>query len=225
MSLGHGLRKLLAASQCMHLPWRHFWHSECQITLMRVQLGMLCCLSSQAFPPSSSWRWEGLETRLLLRLLLSNIGYTAWVTYVHSDLSSWWSNCPCIELHCFGCAWASPAMVMPLKACISEYFSRMVLPCCRTNNPVILQLLLSLSGSVATNSLAQDLTVWTVSTCPDLLLSYLRSTSFSYEPSPTSKWVKMMEFLIRVCSFLEIVCHVLDQKWAFICHWLTWKLG
>ena len=81
-----------------------------KVTLMRVQLGLLCCLSSQAFPPSSSWRWEGLGTRLLLSLPYSNVGYTAWVTYVHSDLSSWWSNCLCIELHCLGCVWASPAI-------------------------------------------------------------------------------------------------------------------
>lgn len=70
----------------------------------------------------------------------------------------------------------------------------------RTNNPAILHLLLSLSSSFATCPLAQELTIRIVVACPDLMLSYLRSISFSFEPRPTSKWVTNMDFLIRVCT-------------------------
>ena len=67
----------------------------------------------------------------------------------------------------------------------------------RTNNPVLLQLLLSLSGSV-TDPLVQELTTRTISSCPDLLLSYLRSLSASFEPKASSKWLASVDFLIKV---------------------------
>ena len=67
----------------------------------------------------------------------------------------------------------------------------------RTNNPVILQLLLSLSGSV-TDPLMRELTTRTVSSCPDLLLSYLRSLSTSFEPRANSRWMANVDFLIKV---------------------------
>ena len=67
----------------------------------------------------------------------------------------------------------------------------------RTNNPVILQLLLSLIGSI-TNPLMQELTTRTISACPDLLLSYLRSLSFSLEPRASSRWMTNINFLIKV---------------------------
>ena len=105
----------------------------------------------------------------------------------------------------------------------SHSVSLPVLP--RTNNPAILQLLLSLSSSFSTCPLAQELTTKTVVACPDLMLSYLRSISFSFEPRPTSKWVTNMEFLIRVCtvfhqpSYITLSC-ILDTS---ACNGSAWK--
>ncbi len=69
--------------------------------------------------------------------------------------------------------------------------------CCRTNNPVILQLLLSLTHSL-TDPLAQELVTRSMASCPDLLLSYLKSLGLSLEPRPTSRWIQNMDLLSKV---------------------------
>ena len=74
----------------------------------------------------------------------------------------------------------------------------------RSNNPAILQLLLSLTGSLSVAGV-QSLVLSTISTCPDLLTPYLTSVSLTFDPRPNSKWVRNMEFLINVST--TVLCH------------------
>ena len=67
----------------------------------------------------------------------------------------------------------------------------------RTNNPVLLHFLLSLSGRLQ-DSVAQEIILGTLSVCPDLIISYLSSLGLNFEPQPSSDWVMNMSFLIKV---------------------------
>lgn len=67
----------------------------------------------------------------------------------------------------------------------------------RTNNPVLLHFLLSLSGRLR-DATVQDLILRTLTHCPDLLVPYLRSLSLNFEPKPSSEWMVNMAFLIKV---------------------------
>ena len=71
----------------------------------------------------------------------------------------------------------------------------------RTNNPAILQLLLSLTGSLHHRSV-QDLITRAIATCPDILTPYLQTVALSFEPRPKSKWIDNVEFLTNVSSVL-----------------------
>ena len=67
----------------------------------------------------------------------------------------------------------------------------------RSNNPAILQLLLSLTGSLSDRGV-QCLITRTTATCPDILTPYLQSVALSFEPRPTSKWMENMDFVTDV---------------------------
>lgn len=69
----------------------------------------------------------------------------------------------------------------------------------RSNNPAILQLLLSLTGMIY-DSDVQCLIITSIATCPDMLTPYLQSTSLSFEPRAHSKWVHNVDFLTSVSS-------------------------
>ena len=67
----------------------------------------------------------------------------------------------------------------------------------RTNNPGLLHATLILSGSLQ-NQLAKDLVLASISTCPDILLSFLKQASVPLELKPVSKWLIGIQFLNEV---------------------------
>ena len=69
----------------------------------------------------------------------------------------------------------------------------------RTNNPVILHLLLSLTASLGHPSV-QDLVTKSLCTCHDLLIPYFKSLMLNLNPQPTSQWVEITEVMIKVSS-------------------------
>ena len=79
----------------------------------------------------------------------------------------------------------------------------------RSNNPAILQLLLSLTGSLADRGV-QGLITRAIATCPDMLTPYLQTVSLSFEPRPHSKWIENVDFLINVSSvqYAQLFCAV-----------------
>jgi hypothetical protein len=70
-------------------------------------------------------------------------------------------------------------------------------PSCRTNNPVLLSFVLSLSTHLE-QKLVALLVIKILCTCPDLLLPFLKSFPHSFEPRPAKKYVVAMEFVLKV---------------------------
>ena len=71
----------------------------------------------------------------------------------------------------------------------------------RTNNSAILQLLLSLTGSLSVSGV-KSLVTRCIATCPGLFTPYLVSVNLSFEPRPTSKWIENINFLTNVSVFI-----------------------
>jgi hypothetical protein len=78
------------------------------------------------------------------------------------------------------------------------------LPVGRTNNSAILQLLLSLTGSLCEPGV-QSLVSTAIATCPDILTPYLGAVGLSFEPRPNSKWIDNVDFLNRLLRGLPPV--------------------
>ena len=68
---------------------------------------------------------------------------------------------------------------------------------CRSNNPVLLSFIQSLTLHLD-KPLVQRLIISTVAACPDLLLPYMRTLPFSLEPRLSSKWVNSVDFIVKV---------------------------
>ena len=69
----------------------------------------------------------------------------------------------------------------------------------RTNNPGLLHATLILSGSLE-NKLAKKLVLASISTCPDILLPFLKQASITLDLKPVSKWLIGTQFLNEVCT-------------------------
>lgn len=69
----------------------------------------------------------------------------------------------------------------------------------RTNNPGLLHATLILSGSLE-NKLAKKLVLASISTCPDILLPFLKQVSITLDLKPVSKWLIGTQFLNEVCT-------------------------
>ena len=70
--------------------------------------------------------------------------------------------------------------------------------CCRSNNPTLLQLLLSLKDANEDNSHHQQIVLATLKACPDLVISYLNGVSYTFEPKLSSKWMSNIDFILQV---------------------------
>ena len=68
----------------------------------------------------------------------------------------------------------------------------------RTNNPALLQLLVTLSGS-HTQLAVRKLVVKTITSCPDLLVPFLSSCQLIFDPRPSLKSISNIELLQEVC--------------------------
>ena len=76
----------------------------------------------------------------------------------------------------------------------------------RTNNPVLLHFLLYLSGHLG-NATAQDIVSKTLSSCPDLFITYVRSLALNFEPQPTPKWFTDMAFITKASAYTRTHTH------------------
>ena len=86
---------------------------------------------------------------------------------------------------------------------------------CRTSNPAVLHLLLSLAGHLEMSS-PRYLTLRCLTTSPDLMTVYLKRCPLTFDPRPTHKWVASMELLSDVRNVFVwcvpvIVCALLYQ--------------
>lgn len=70
--------------------------------------------------------------------------------------------------------------------------------CCRSNNPTLLQFLLSLKDANEENSHQQQIVLATLKACPDLVISYLNGLSYAFEPKLSSKWISNVEYILQV---------------------------
>ena len=72
-----------------------------------------------------------------------------------------------------------------------------LIPLVRSNNPVILHFLLSLTGSLGC-PVVQELTTKALAACPDMLLPYFKALALNFDPQPAAQWMESTEFLIKV---------------------------
>lgn len=89
----------------------------------------------------------------------------------------------------------------------------------RTNNPVLLHLLLFLSNCLH-EPVNYNLLLDIVSKGGDLLLPFVKSLTFSLEPQPTSKWVREVSFLTQVSELLPFQSLVMCDAFflvLFVC--------
>lgn len=92
--------------------------------------------------------------------------------------------------------------------------------CCRSNNPTLLQLLLSLKDANEDNSHHQQIVLATLKACPDLVISYLNGVSYTFEPKLSSKWILNVEFILQVllCVHLYVqMCVLYVHMFVSIC--------
>ena len=89
------------------------------------------------------------------------------------------------------------------------YCNLIIFACCRSNNPTLLQFLLSLKNANEDNSHEQQIVMAALRACPDLVISYLNGLSYTFEPRLSSKWIINVEFILKVINdFYLCALHV-----------------